>query len=370
MSLPLLPLYLVDISGSALTIVFALLALSLSSRLFGKETENIFWLYLVWLSFSLAVFSLSRGIGHILQYIFVFGGRRDVWEVLNPISGSLNTLSFVFTATVSLFFIEIQGIYQKISADKDRMVELNRELTGLNEEIEGVISERALNIMALRVADKVRNPATVIGAVAGRLMKSPETAEAVREKLRDILESSGELNAIVKEYETILESKEAFFRYEDLNEAVREILPHFERQAFEEKIVLEVHLSETPASFYAIKHLIPVAIAHLIRNAFEVSAPGGRIIVRTGREDRRVFLSVSDEGRGIPEEDRERIFDIFFSTKGRIGTGLPVVKQIVDEHGGEIRIESEAGKGSAFYLYFPAGWIEFGKQAKEAPATT
>jgi len=357
--LPLWPIYLLDIGGSAVTILLSLLSFRGAAKLIEKDRENIFWLYLLWLTFSLTVFAFSRGIGHILQYIFVFTGRGRVWEVLNPVSGSLNTLSFVFTATVSLFFLELQAIYNKISADKERMAALNRELSSLNTELDNIISERALNLMALGVADRLRNPATVIGAIVARLMKSPDTPAAVKERLAEIGQSSERLDNIVKEYEEILRSKEAYFCFEDLNGIIREILLVTEGQFREKGLKLDLALSETPIGFYAIKHLIRIAILHIIKNAVEASYPGGAVTIATRRDNKRVFVSVKDEGRGMREEDIPKIFELFYSTKGRMGTGLAIVKQIVEEHGGEIKVESAPGKGSLFTLYFPSGWHQF-----------
>ncbi len=83
------------------------------------------------------------------------------------------------------------------------------------------------------------------------------------------------------------------------------------------------------------------------------------ITVTTAGDNEKVTLAISDTGAGIPEEDIGRIFDPFFSTKlFRFGMGLPLVKQIISEHLGEIKVESEPGKGTTFKLIFPVRWIE------------
>jgi signal transduction histidine kinase len=80
-------------------------------------------------------------------------------------------------------------------------------------------------------------------------------------------------------------------------------------------------------------------------------ASGGEITVRTRENGRYVKLSVSDNGPGIPAEHREKIFNLYFSTKpGGTGLGLPMVKKIVEEHGGEIEVESEPGRGATFTI--------------------
>jgi two-component system sensor histidine kinase HydH len=65
-------------------------------------------------------------------------------------------------------------------------------------------------------------------------------------------------------------------------------------------------------------------------------------------------ISILDRGAGIPKEHVENIFNPFFTTKSDgVGLGLAIVSKIVDEHGGSLRVESEAGHGSAFLVFFP-----------------
>ena len=65
-------------------------------------------------------------------------------------------------------------------------------------------------------------------------------------------------------------------------------------------------------------------------------------------------IFIQDTGKGIPEDMQARIFEPFFSTKEEgIGLGLPIAQRIVEEHGGEIRLESHPGKGTTFFLTLP-----------------
>ena len=81
------------------------------------------------------------------------------------------------------------------------------------------------------------------------------------------------------------------------------------------------------------------------------------LLTKFSRGDRLVRIRISDTGIGIKKEDLERIFDPFFTTKSPdkgTGLGLSISLRIVESMGGEIRVESEIGKGSNFELYFPA----------------
>lgn len=87
------------------------------------------------------------------------------------------------------------------------------------------------------------------------------------------------------------------------------------------------------------------------------SDPISVLLTKFSKGDRLVRVRISDTGIGIKKEDLERIFDPFFTTKSPdkgTGLGLSISFRIVESMGGEIRVESEMGKGSTFELYFPA----------------
>jgi two-component system NtrC family sensor kinase len=98
-----------------------------------------------------------------------------------------------------------------------------------------------------------------------------------------------------------------------------------------------------------------VLVALLI-NALDATPAGGHVAIKTQRDGERVILAVSDDGAGIPEDVRDRIFTPFFTTKplGKgTGLGLAICHGIVSAHGGEIRVESEVGHGTRVSVALP-----------------
>jgi signal transduction histidine kinase len=91
----------------------------------------------------------------------------------------------------------------------------------------------------------------------------------------------------------------------------------------------------------------------------EVTPAGGKIFLYTGTADEHIFFTIRDTGHGIPEEYMDKIFDPLFSTKERMGMGLPLTKQIVEDHLGVITAESTLGEGSTFRISFPIVWKEY-----------
>ena len=100
--------------------------------------------------------------------------------------------------------------------------------------------------------------------------------------------------------------------------------------------------------------LVRQAIVNVAVNAAQAMVRGGRITVRTLRDDGAAVVEIEDDGPGIPTEVRERIFEPFFTTKATgTGLGLAVVRRIVEGHGGTVQVRPAPERGTVFALRFP-----------------
>jgi signal transduction histidine kinase len=101
------------------------------------------------------------------------------------------------------------------------------------------------------------------------------------------------------------------------------------------------------------------ALWNLLRNAAEVTTAGGAVVLSLApaADGAGLCFEVRDEGPGIPPEDRERVFDPFYTTKERgTGIGLAVVRRVAERHGGTVTVRpSPDGRGSVFALALPGG---------------
>ena len=100
--------------------------------------------------------------------------------------------------------------------------------------------------------------------------------------------------------------------------------------------------------------MIGQVATNLILNACEAQPEGGEVAVVARREGERVVAEVQDRGPGVPEAERERIFEPFFSTKDSTGLGLSVCHSIVRDHGGELVVAGREGGGAVFRMTLPA----------------
>ena len=96
-------------------------------------------------------------------------------------------------------------------------------------------------------------------------------------------------------------------------------------------------------------------VGNLLSNAIKYSPQGGPVLLELRVRAGQAVLAVSDQGVGVLPEERERIFEPFYSTKQRgTGLGLTFTQQVVKEHGGSIRCEREVGRGTSFTVRLPA----------------
>src|SRR5438046_5500460 len=109
---------------------------------------------------------------------------------------------------------------------------------------------------------------------------------------------------------------------------------------------------------------------NLIVNAVDAMPQGGRLAISCAREGNRLSLSFADNGTGMPEDVREKIFEPFFSTKGAHGTGLglSVSYSIIERHEGSISVVSQPGNGTIFTIDLPAAMPEASLADVSSPA--
>jgi len=217
----------------------------------------------------------------------------------------------------------------------------------------------ALGRLTANVAHEIRNPITVIGGLAERLKKSFVHEPKEKEYLDLISMEARRLEEILRD--VLVFSDKAFFQREvrDIRGLIVDVLNGYEQVC--ERVAIEVvnHFAEVP-KIYIDERQVRAAIHNLVSNAVDAMPEGGILKVTTSVESlsgkNYVAAMVSDTGTGISEENLKMIYEPFFTTKREkqeTGLGLAITKKIVEGHGGLIKVESTAGKGSTFALYFP-----------------
>ncbi len=288
-----------------------------------------------------------------------------------PLASARRTVAF-FVGIYTIFFGIVFWLinrrfgwfYEKIESDKKTIENIGTEILNLNREMEDIVAERTMGMVGLRVADRIRNPVTVIGGFCRQIFKK-DIEGVPKEKLQDILDECQKMEKIVADFDELVRSKRFLFKREDLNEIALSTIQLMEQEAKDRGIELFVNLYDKLLMFNANRQLIKISIRHVLSNAMDATASGGKITVSSGIKEENIFLTITDTGRGMTSEELHRIFEPFYSTKGRTGMGLPLVRQIVAEHMGEIIIDSKPDVGTTVQLIFPTRWMEREYGAKE-----
>jgi PAS domain S-box-containing protein len=226
------------------------------------------------------------------------------------------------------------------------------EVEAAKREVEERARREELAHSARSFAHEVRNPLAAIGAAA-QVIAREDAQPAQRIRLARAIESeSRRITGLVSEY---VEHREAHpdTRAVDVPALLAE--------------VVEVNLLASPARQRITINCTPglpsvkgdtgrlkQVVLNLVLNAVSATNAGGVIELAAHPDAGGVALRVADTGHGITEADLPRIFDENFSTRRGGGLGLPIARRIVEQHGGAIRVESTAGRGTTFTVWLPS----------------
>ena len=154
------------------------------------------------------------------------------------------------------------------------------------------------------------------------------------------------------------------FEQTDLAGLIDETMVLLERELSKYRINVDMQIEENLPKVSAIGNQIQQVFMNLLINARQAMSEGGELVVRLRRDPKSntIDLSVRDYGTGMTEETMRKIFQPYFTTKagpdesgkGGTGLGLATCKNIIEAHGGKIRVESSIGKGTCFTLKLPA----------------
>ena len=142
----------------------------------------------------------------------------------------------------------------------------------------------------------------------------------------------------------------------DLNKLVETTINLMLKEPVFQKIKLTRELGQKIDTIHADRLRIQQVLLNVLLNAAEAMAGKGKIVLQTGQDKDGVFVRILDDGPGMAEMTRQRIFDPFFSTKpvGKgVGLGMAIAYGVIQEHGGKINIESEPGRGTAVTIHLP-----------------
>ena len=218
--------------------------------------------------------------------------------------------------------------------------------------------------VARRVAHEIKNPLTPIALSAERIQRHTERAGRGEGMSRAIIESCAAtigsavetVRRLVDEFSTLARFPHSQPRPADLNQIVRRAMTRFEGRL--EGVDVHLDLAEELPSVTADPEAMQRVVANLVDNAAESMKDSvvRELRISTALLETRdaVEIEISDTGQGVSAEDKEKLFLPYFSTKARgTGLGLAIVAQILEEHGGTVRVEANHPVGARLIVELP-----------------
>jgi two-component system sensor histidine kinase HydH len=206
--------------------------------------------------------------------------------------------------------------------------------------------------MAAGIAHEIRNPLFIIRGAAEKLKSACPGSSADIDEL--IVEEVDRLDAILTEYLLFARNEPVPKQKVDLAAVLLRSIRLVERTREAEGIVIETDLEIGEAPLHGEEKRLQQVFLNILLNAIQAMDGRGRIDVSLGRSAASYLLRFSDTGRGIPEKDRERIFEPFYTTRpAGGGLGLAVARRVIADHGGTIAAGSRPGGGAVMTITLP-----------------
>ena len=246
-----------------------------------------------------------------------------------------------------------------LEATAKQLAEANQNLQEAQAEVRRSERLAALGQLTAGLAHELRNPLGTMKSSAellGRQVGSEN--EIAKEMAGYIAAEVDRTNSLITRFLDFARPQHLRLKTGDIAALLDSVVARFERESGASVSVYKNYSPDVPQIAFDAE-LLERALLNLLTNAAQASAPGSVVTVKTRAVETGagsgVEIAIIDRGSGIDPKHLESIFNPFFTTKSEgVGLGLAIVSKIIDEHGGQIAVESAPGEGSVFRVYLPA----------------
>ncbi len=250
---------------------------------------------------------------------------------------------------------------RKSRAVAEKLAEANRHLEEAEAQVRRSDRLAALGQLTAGLAHELRNPLGTLKTSAELLeRKVAAENEIAREMAGYISQEVDRINSLITRFLDFARPRNLRLEKSDVHQMLDRAITRFDREKTGAAVSVTVFKNYSPdvPPVRLDTELMEHVITNLLSNAAQASPAGAVVTVKTRLADtaegRKAEIAVIDRGSGIDPKHLENIFNPFFTTKAEgVGLGLAIVSKIVDEHGGQITVESTPGEGSVFRVYLP-----------------
>jgi len=303
---------------------------------------------------------LVIGYRYIANTPFILMIVKQKRELMKPWRKTrLELLGFLVVSITIILGVILGGATYLVNrvylADQRRIMTLH--------EVEYSNKMASIGRLASGVAHEINNPLAIINEKAGLIkdlitFKKNSTKDPKLIGLVDsVLSSVERCGRITKRLLGFAQHMDVSVQPIKLDEIIHDVLGFLDKEAEYRSIAVSVEIPNDIPQLESDRGKLQQIFLNVINNAFAAMSDGGHLDITARGEDKDfVSATITDNGCGIPEEDLERVFEPFFSTKtkkGGTGLGLSITYGLVQEIGGMINVQSEVGKGTSFIITIP-----------------
>jgi signal transduction histidine kinase len=291
----------------------------------------------------------------------------EFWSValvapIEEVSGlirSLNYQQFLLIGIFQLLIIVGTGMFVFISNRWSRYlaIEVDRKTEELKKSQEKLIhAERlaAVGSMASHVSHEIKNPLMAIGGMAHQLKRSPNLTDKEKDKLNLVINEIGRLENMLIEVRDFTRPTTPRKIEGSLHRLIKEIADLLDHLIKGQQIEVLTDLDPRMPEFSFDPDQMKQVLLNLIKNAVEAMPAGGRLSLKTRRDGDRAVVEIIDTGRGFEKDYQANLFHPFYTTKKKgTGLGLAVSYKIVQDHNGDIQVDSQPDRGTRVVVQLP-----------------
>ncbi|MBO8159289.1 transporter substrate-binding domain-containing protein [Thermosyntropha sp.] len=220
---------------------------------------------------------------------------------------------------------------------------------------------RTLSTLTAGIAHEIRNPLTSIKTYVDLIPTKIENKNFQDRLLRVIPQEIARIEQLINELIDYAKPRTPEPELCEVEEVLNPVVELISARCEEKGIIFQTRLK---GQVYCDPGHLKQIVLNLLLNSFKATSPGGRIALVSVDFDDWIRIIVKDTGYGIPEEYLEQVFDPFFSLKGGTGLGLALVKQMVGENGGMVKVSSRQNKGVRFEVWLPSSISNGGEKGE------
>lgn len=313
----------------------------------------------VWGGLVLAVMSSIAFIPHVLLYIGQGAETylSELTEILLYLAAG--TVTGVIAGRESLLRRRYKDLSEKLEKSYAKLHHETQLLLEVEEQLSAAQKFSALGKLSASLAHEIKNPLSSIKGTAEILLDEFPAGHAKREFVEILLKETTRLNNTVEEVLQFSrrgqkDSGKKGETSEPLSRVIEGVRNLLANQMAKKSIFFTVTGTEYGNTFYVEGDKLSQVFLNLILNAIDAVPNRGAILVHMKKQDDAMLVTVEDNGPGIPEDSREKIFAPFFSSKeGGTGLGLSISRKIIESYGGEIAVSECKNGGSCFTVSLP-----------------